>query len=149
MIGQLLFSLIQRVLLTMARYNVSKTIELLLMRELAFQLTASKKGGNVVTSIINPGFVDTSIMRHASRAFALFVSGLKKLMSRTAEEGGRTLVWAAYGGAETHGKYLDDCVVGKVSPFIVSEDGTQTQKKLWAELSEKLERICPGVMAGI
>ena len=131
------------------RYNVSKMIELLLMRELATEITKSNKPGTIITSIINPGFVDTSIMRHAGRAFALFVSGLKKLMSRTAEEGGRTLVWAAYGGKETHGKYLDDCVVGKVSPYIVSEDGLQTQKKLWAELSEKLNRIETGVMEGI
>jgi retinol dehydrogenase-12 len=135
--------------LNTVRYNVSKMIQLLLMRELAAEITKSNKPGTIITSIINPGFVDTSIMRHAGRVFALFVSGLKKLMSRTAEEGGRTLVWAAYGGEETHGKYLDDCVVGKVSPFVVSEDGMNTQKKLWAELGEKLERIEPGILMGI
>jgi retinol dehydrogenase-12 len=124
-------------------------IELLVMRELATQMSNSKQEGDVVTSIINPGFVDTSIMRHASKGFAFFVSGLKKLMSRTAEEGGRTLVFAAYGGKETHGKYLDDCTVGKVSTYIVSEDAAETQKKLWKELSVKLEKIEPGIMEDI
>lgn len=131
------------------RYNVSKMIELLVMRELASHLTASSKGGNVVTSIINPGFVDTAIMRHASFAFSLFVSGLKRLMSRTSEEGGRTLVRAGYGGEETHGMYLDDCVVGKTSPWVVSEDGKETGRRLWAELAEELEKIEPDVMRGI
>jgi retinol dehydrogenase-12 len=137
------------VLLTILRYNISKTIELLLLRELATEMTRSKKEGNVVVSIINPGFVDTAIMRHAGRGFHVMLAGLKRLAARTAEEGGRTLVFAAYGGAETHGRYLDDCTVGKVSPYIVSEDGAQTQKKLWKELSDKLERIEPGVMAHV
>jgi retinol dehydrogenase-12 len=136
-------------ILTDISYNISKTIELLIVRELATHLTSSTNHGNITTSLINPGFVDTEIMRHASFAFSLFVSGLKKLMSRTTEEGGRTLVFAAYGGPETHGMYLDDCTVGKVAPWIVSEDGLETQKKLWAELSENLEKISPGVMLGI
>lgn len=136
-------------MLTEISYNISKTIELLVMRELATRVTSSTNHGTITTSLINPGFVDTAIMRHASFAFSLFVSGLKKLMSRTTEEGGRTLVFAAYGGAETHGMYLDDCTVGKVAPWIVSEDGLETQKKLWAELSENLENICPDVMLGI
>jgi len=130
------------------RYNVSKMIELLLVRELASEITKSQKEGNVVASLINPGAVDTAIMRHnEGKAFAVLMAGLRKFVMRTAEEGGRTLVFAAYGGKETHGKYLDDCTVGKVSSFVVSEDGAQTQKKLWGELSEKLERIEPGVMA--
>jgi retinol dehydrogenase-12 len=136
-------------MLTVTSYNISKTIELLLMRELAARLTSSTNRGTITTSIINPGFVDTAIMRHASFAFSLFVSGLKKLMSRTTEEGGRTLVFAAYGGPETHGMYLDDCTVGKVAPWIVSEEGLETQKRLWAELTEKLEKISPGVLVGI
>jgi retinol dehydrogenase-12 len=131
------------------RYNVSKMIELLVLRELASEMNKSQKDGDVVVSIINPGFVDTAIMRHAGKGFQFFIAGLKRLAARTAEEGGRTLVFAAYGGKETHGRYLDDCTVGKVSPYVVSEVGAQTQKKLWEELTEKLERIEPGVMACI
>lgn len=124
-------------------------IELLLLRELAAEMTKSKNGGNVVASIINPGFVDTAIMRHAGTMYSAFISGLKKVVARSTEEGGRTLVFAAYGGKETHGMYLDDCTIGKVSPFVQSKDGAHTQKKLWMQLSEKLELIEPGVMSRI
>jgi retinol dehydrogenase-12 len=97
------------------RYNVSKMIELLVTRELAAQLsTSSKPGSNqIVTSIINPGFVATDIMRSAGTYYAMLVKVLKALLARTAEEGGRTLVHAAEGGDETHGQYLDDCHPGK------------------------------------
>ena len=90
-------------------------IELLIDRELATQLTASSKPGSnhIVTSIINPGFVATEIMRKASPAFTMFVRVLKLLLARTSEEGGRTLVYAAEGDEKTHGQYLDDCHIGK------------------------------------
>jgi retinol dehydrogenase-12 len=111
-------------------------------------MSASTKDGNVVASILNPGFVATSIMRHnKSRVFNAFMPIFSKLAARTAEEGGRTLVWAAYGGPETHGKYLDDCKVGKVASYIVSEKSAKVQKQLWEELSIQLEKIEPGVMS--
>jgi retinol dehydrogenase 12 len=95
------------------RYEVSKLIQLLCTRELANQLEKSRKDGQVITSTINPGFVNTAIMREAKWPFTLWLAFLKKTLSRTAEEGGRTLVNAAEGGNETHGQYLDDCKVGQ------------------------------------
>jgi len=56
------------------RYNVSKMIELLCTRELASEVLKSKKGGDIVVSLINPGFVKTEIMRDSS-FFFLFVRG--------------------------------------------------------------------------
>jgi retinol dehydrogenase-12 len=131
------------------RYNVTKLMHLLLLRQLAAEMTRSNKEGDVVVSVLNPGFVDTTIMRNASKAFSLYVTAFKKVAARTPEEGGRTLVFAAYGGKETHGKYLDDCVVGKVSCWVVSEDGLATQMRLWQELSAKLDGIEKGVMEGV
>jgi retinol dehydrogenase-12 len=93
--------------------------------------------------------VNTEVMRNAGKLFNIYVVAMKKLAARTPEEGGRTLVFGAYGGKETHGMYLDDCAVGMVSPFIESEDGAKAQKKLWKELSAKLEKIEPGVMSCI
>ncbi len=83
------------------------------MRELAKEVSKSTKKGKVIVSMANPGFVDTSIMREAAFPFSLFVSGLKRTMARTAEEGSRTLIHAAEGGEKTHGQYLDDCKVGR------------------------------------
>lgn len=56
---------------------------------------------------------------------------------------------AAYGGPETHGMYLDNAGVGKTSTYITSEQGLKTQRKLWEELGEKLDKVEPGVMAEI
>jgi NAD(P)-dependent dehydrogenase (short-subunit alcohol dehydrogenase family) len=92
---------------------VSKLIQLLCTRELANQLDISTKNGRIITSTINPGFVNTSIMRDAKPPYTWWLAFLKMALSRTAEEGGRTLVNAAEGGDETHGQYLDDCEIGK------------------------------------
>lgn len=94
------------------RYNVSKMIGLLLVRELASKVTASSNEGSVIVSVMNPGFVDTEVMRNASFLYSLYVKGLKKILARSTEEGGRILVNGAEGGANTHGQYLDDCKVG-------------------------------------
>ncbi|KAI9745312.1 MAG: hypothetical protein M1818_001592 [Claussenomyces sp. TS43310] len=131
------------------RYNVSKMLDLLCLRGLAKDLDTSPKEGRVIASLINPGFVDTAIMRNATGVYKYFALFMKKLITRTTEEGGRTLVAAAYGGPETHGAYLDDCKPGTVSAFVSSDDGAATQKKVWDELKEKLEKIQPGILQNI
>jgi hypothetical protein len=37
----------------------------------------------------------------------------------------------------------------RVSNFVTSKEGEETQKKLWRELSEKLEKIQPGIVSAI
>ena len=100
-------------MLTIDRYEVSKLIQLFCSRELANQLDESGKNGRIITSTINPGFVNTAIMRDAKWPYTWWLAFLKMTLSRTSEVGGRTLVHAAEGGDETHGQYLDDCKVGK------------------------------------
>jgi retinol dehydrogenase-12 len=48
-------------------------------------------------------------MREVTGLWLLFIEGLKVVLSRTTEVGGRTLVAGAEGGLETHGQYLNDC----------------------------------------
>ncbi|KAK4188855.1 putative short-chain dehydrogenase [Podospora australis] len=134
------------------RYYVSKLIQLLMIRELAERMTLSergKEGGKVVVNVVNPGFVQTQIMRHATFPFKLFLTGLRKAMARSAEEGARTLVHAASVGEEGHGGYLDDCAASEPSVWVQSEEGHEVQKQLWQELSAKLEMIQPGIMETI
>jgi hypothetical protein len=38
---------------------------------------------------------------------------------------------------------------GSTSPFVESDEGAETQKKVWAELKEKLDRIQPGILQNI
>jgi hypothetical protein len=35
------------------------------------------------------------------------------------------------------------------SPFVGSNEGLKTQKKVWGELAQKLERIQPGILQSI
>jgi hypothetical protein len=123
-------------------------MQLFIVRELASRLSASNKEGEVITSILNPGFVNTTIMKHNKEVlFNAFMFFWRKIAGRSPEVGSRTLVHAAGGGEETHGMYLDNCEVGRIAEWIVSERGVRIQAKLWKELSEKLEEISPGVMA--
>ncbi len=92
-------------------------MQLLTVREFANELTKSTKPGRVITSVINPGFVATEIMRNGGPLFQTYMKLLRKALSRTPEEGGRTLVHGAEGAEETHGQYLDDCKVGRYVVF--------------------------------
>ena len=87
-------------------------VQLLVGRQFAQELTKSTKEGKVITSIINPGFVKTQIMRHASRLFMLYVKTLQATISRTPEVGGIMLVLASEGDESMHGQYLCD---GKIA----------------------------------
>lgn len=93
------------------RYFVSKMVQLLMIRELANQITSSALPGNITVSVANPGFVKTEVMRHASLTFHIFFRPYRKLVARSAQEGARTLLHAAAGGENTHGQYLSDCEV--------------------------------------
>jgi hypothetical protein len=109
------------------RYYVSKLIQLLVAREFAKELSNSSKPGKVITNVVNPGFVATQIMRHGGPVFQVYLKLMKAALSRTAEEGGRTVVNGAEGGEETHGQYLNDCQVGRY----VSESRNELTMRGW------------------
>lgn len=74
---------------------------------------------------------------------------MKKVIMRSTEVGGRTLVAAAAAGEESHGKYMADGVVSYESPFVKSEEGKRVEQRFWDELMEKLERISPGIRKNV
>ena len=120
------------------------------MREFANQMTRSDQPGDVVVSVVNPGFVNTSVMRNnTSILFKLGFPIMRACLARRADVGARTLIFGAYGGRDTHGKYLDHCEVGRVSPFIVSEEGKAVQKRLWDEFVVKMQGIDSSILAYI
>ncbi|KAK7991018.1 Protein dhs-3 [Apiospora arundinis] len=131
------------------RYRVSKMIQLLLVRELANALSASSKPGKIITSTVNPGFVNTGLMNEAPARMQVVVAGLKRMTARTPEEGARTMVHAAAGGMDTHGQYLSECKVSEPSAFVRSEEGIEVGKQLWEELGTILEEKHPTVMRNI
>lgn len=90
------------------RYNVAKTIEMLLVQELAAQVSASSKPKLTINNV-NPGYVATDVMRQAKGISAYIMALMAIALARTPEVGSRTMVHGAEGGADTHGAYLSDC----------------------------------------
>jgi hypothetical protein len=70
---------------------------------------------------------------------------MRFLLARKTEVGSRTLVHAGSQGVESHGKYLSDCETAEPSAFVRSEEGKQTQDRVWDELTRKLEGIQSGI----
>jgi retinol dehydrogenase-12 len=127
----------------MDRYNVSKLLEVLTVRELANKVGSKYP---VTINTINPGFCHSSLMRDVGFAqyIAKFVMG-----ARTTEVGSRTLVNAASFSPDSHGQYLSDCKIEETAPFVNSEEGKMEQKRVWTELVTVLEKIQPGIMKNL
>ena len=79
------------------------------MRALASRLPLSKSG--VIINTLNPGLCKTDLLRSVGWIVTAFVTILRALLARTAEEGSRTLLHAATAGEKSHGKYLSDCEI--------------------------------------
>jgi NAD(P)-dependent dehydrogenase (short-subunit alcohol dehydrogenase family) len=122
------------------RYNTSKLMQILLLREMVLKAADD----SVVINMVNPGFCRSNIAREHDLGIIFAI--VQKLLARTTEVGGRTLVAGATGGDESHGAYMTDAKVnnGALSVFIRSDEGKKVQTKLWQELVEILEKIAPG-----
>ena len=119
------------------------------MRELVQQMQSSPGPTSVIVNAVNPGLCRSAFFRHAPFPLS-FVLGLGLLLlGRPAEVGARTLLAGAAGGSETHGKYMDSCQVRDPSPFVLSEEGAETQKRVYSQLLAVLEEIEPGITKNI
>ncbi|KAL1884184.1 hypothetical protein VTK73DRAFT_5320 [Phialemonium thermophilum] len=131
------------------RYNVSKLLDLLLSRELARQLDEKGTGAGVVVNVINPGFCTSQLFRDLPFPINLIIKLGLLMIGRTCEEGSRTYLTAITSGKETHGKYMDSCLIWEESQFVRSEEGSKVQKRVYAELMEILETIEPGISKNV
>lgn len=123
------------------RYNVSKMLEVLVCREIV--ATRAPKGYPVTINFVNPGLCHSELMREN----VLLGRVVKFLMhARSTEVGSRTLVSAASIGHESHGEYLSDCGIWPPAKLVRSPLGKEMQVRVWKDLSEKLERIQPGIL---
>ncbi|KAK5059875.1 hypothetical protein LTR84_009758 [Exophiala bonariae] len=133
----------------MGRYELTKLMEQLWERELAKRIAVGSKHGDmqVVVNCVNPGWCATELSRYYDKG--RIVGFIFSLIGRTAESGSRTLVHAVTAGKETHGQYLSECQVKTEGSYIRSLQGQQAQKKLWEELSDKIESLSPGAMTAV
>ncbi|KAL8753051.1 MAG: hypothetical protein Q9199_005317 [Rusavskia elegans] len=128
------------------RYEVSKLLEVFYLRELASRTaTANNKNNVIVINLVNPGLCHSELAREGD----FRVRAMKFFLARTAEVGSRNLLYATAAGRETRGEYVSSCRVDSVAPLVTSKVGVETQKRLWAELNMKLEKIEPGVTSVI
>ena len=130
------------------RYPLSKLLEVLTVRQLAPLISQSTNSKAVILNILNPGLCHSSLSREVhSIKFHL----MKLLLARSTEQGSRTLVLAAAAGRESHGKYMTDGKAndGALAAWIKTDEGRETEERIWAELKDKLERISPGILKAL
>lgn len=128
------------------RYNISKLLEMFAVRGFVDEYASPAASYPVTINYLSPGFCRSELGRESG--FELAVANAV-LHARTTEVGSRVLVYAAGGGIETHGQYLANDKVTPCGSFLGSSEGIKTQKRVWAELKEKLEKIEPGLFARV
>lgn len=126
------------------RYQISKLLQVFPCRELATRTRESGKG-DVIINYVNPGLCHSELARDST----FFLTIMKFFLARSTEHGSRSVVNAVEAGEETHGQYLSDCEVTPPGPLVRGEEGPEIQKRVWDELSAKLEKIQPGIMSNV
>lgn len=129
-----------------ARYIISKLIVLLCVQEMSKKISRSRgKSGEapVIFNCPNPGWCKTELFRQDDGG--AFARNLLRLIGRTPEVGARTLTSALAADESTHGHYLSECQVKPASVWVRSQEGQETQLRVWRELIDRLNGIQPGV----
>lgn len=121
-----------------------KLLQVLLARELAARLPPNSP---IIVNSLNPGFCRTDFFRHAAFPLNYLLKAGVALIGRSSEMGSRTILAATGLGRESHGRYMDCCVLRDPSALVVSEEGAELQRKVWGEFMEELEAIRPGTTA--
>lgn len=123
------------------RYPTSKLLEVLVVRELAQKITNEK----AILNMLNLGLCHSTLWREKN--WVVYILSL--LLERTMEVGPRCLMAGAAAGDESRGAYMTDgkWSNGHLSAFVTSDEGRETQKKVWSELKAILEDIVPKVTA--
>ena len=87
----------------------------------------------LTVNVVNPGFCRSELTRHVSGIRWLIIEVMKLLLARTTEMGSRTLVHAALAGtqSEVQGRYLDTCRVGEESDYVIGEEGSKVEDRVW------------------
>lgn len=124
------------------RYNTSKLLPIWIVRELGARMSANDA---IIVNCVNPGFCRTNLFRHAAFPLNYIVKFTLSCLGRDAEMGSRTLMAAAAADRQSHGKYMDSCVVRDPSSLVLSQEGSLLQERVYKELVDILENIRPGI----
>jgi retinol dehydrogenase-12 len=128
------------------RYYLSKLVLHQCFNSLADSVTPSTKSKNeVVVNLVHPGWCSTALFR--SRQVPLPERIMFALTGRTAEQGGRSLVYGVVQGNETNGCYISECRIKPQSSYVRSVEGLETRKRLWGDLMKRITNISPEIAA--
>ncbi|CAI7637154.1 unnamed protein product [Penicillium palitans] len=121
----------------MDRYNTSKLLNILWLRELS-----SKVGPNLIVNGVNPGLCASTLHRSDTTPG---INTFNKVFAWTAAQGGHNLVDAAVQHLQAQGAYLSEQAIKKPSPFVLSAQGKKAQTKVWNETVALLQEQLPGL----
>lgn len=132
------------VLLTCARYALTKLVEECAVRQFAALCPVERTG--VVITMVAPGLCSTGLGRDARTFTKIMHETIKAMMARSAEVGSRTFLHGLVVGEEGHGKLLSGCKIKEfwVPTWLTDREGQKLQKDIWEELVEMLESVQPG-----
>lgn len=131
------------------RYQVTKLIEVLFTRELIARLKSKTASALfIIISIVNPGFCFSNLDRSGSEPPQI-VRIMRRILDRTTEVGGRTLMLAAAAPASSHGESQSDGANQDVESWIYTDIGRRSQEKVFDQTLEVLEARKPGIAHGI
>ncbi|KAG0700365.1 hypothetical protein DFH29DRAFT_1055962 [Suillus ampliporus] len=123
------------------RYNLSKLLEVMFVRELSSRLPTPTP---VAVSAVNPGFCHSRLTRSETNPFMkLGIATVKTLLARTTEMGSRALVHPAVEPDEMsrHGRYLSCCEPKEESDYTISTEGREVSRRLWSETIDVLSKV--------
>ncbi|KAL1799161.1 hypothetical protein ACET3X_003198 [Alternaria dauci] len=121
----------------MERYNTSKLLNILWMRELSSRVT-----GNVVINAVNPGLCASALHRSDPTPGLAY---LNKIFAWTPAQGGHNLTYAATQHVDEPGAYLTEQHLEKPSPFVLSTEGKTSQQRIWDETIALFKEKVPNV----
>ncbi|KAH8649299.1 short-chain dehydrogenase/reductase, partial [Xylariales sp. PMI_506] len=127
------------------RYEISKLMEVLLIRELVSHLDDAKFP--VIITLVNPGLCNSTIGHTATGPPPPkpFLFKLFSFIERTTEVGSRTLVLGACADLESHGQFMSDGKNQEVEAWIYEDVGKRAQKKVFDQTMKVLEARRPGI----
>ncbi len=133
------------------RYQVSKLLEVLLVRELVARLKSAVQPNTppaVVINLVNPGLCKSTLGR-SDGSDPLVVRIARGILDRPTEVGSRTYVLAASAPVTSHGEFQSDGKNQAAEAWIYTDLGRKVQTKVWEQTVKILETRKPGVLSNV
>jgi retinol dehydrogenase 12 len=125
------------------RYNDTKLIVVMLARQFAKHFPQD----NLTWTSVDPGFCMSSIDRSLPSWGASILIFFRWLLGRSSELGSRNLLWGSLAGkkdgVDGEGTYIASCKVLEPNPFLKTEQGQQTEERIYKQTVELFKQIAP------